>query len=178
MSIYKQAYDLSPIDLHKYPVWEYLLEDIGLPNQDERTVRPYLSSQPDPSQAMLIVRTTFHLANGKKLMGFIKPVLLKVHPLWGEPIIPIDHFPVVVTDKGQVVFHYGTRKPNEKEKAHDYMLLGYTSQEVFPITYASDIEIKGCILGGVINGFTYFDENQKGFKRIIRLKSSDIRVVT
>lgn len=178
MSEYKQAYELNLADLQKYPIWEYVLEDIGLPGQDERTVRPHLSFPPDPSEAMLIVRSTFNLANGRKMGGFIKPIQIRRHPRWGEPLIPVDHFPVIVTDRGQVVFHYGTRKPGDEEIAHDYILLGYTSHEVFPIIYGSDIEIKDCILEGIIKGFMYFDESQKGFEHVIRLKPSDIQIVT
>ena len=178
MSIYKQAYDLNLADLEKHPIWEYILEDLGLPGQDERTVMPYLSSPPDPSHKMLIVRTTFTLAIGEKLKGIIKPIQLKRHPRWGEPIIPLDHFPVIVTDRGQVVFHYGSRKPDAEEIAHDYMLLGYKPQEVFPITYVSDIQIKDCILGGVIKGFMYLNESQKGFEHLLRLEPSDIQVIT
>jgi hypothetical protein len=178
MNVYKQAYDLSLADIQKYPVWEYILEDLGLPGQDERTVRPYLSTPLDTNRTMLIVRTTFKLANGKKMEGFIKPIQYKQHPRWGEPLIPIDHFPVIITDRGQVVFHYGTRKPDNEEIDHNYILLGFKSQEVFPIAYVSDIKIKDCILEGVINGFMYFEENQKGFGQMINMKPSDIHIVT
>ena len=174
---YKQAYDLTLVDLQKYPVWAYILEDIGLPGQDERTVTPYLSFSPDPSHRMLIVRTTFIFVNGCNFKGIIKPVRLNRHPRWGDPLIPVDHSPVIVTERGQVIFHYGTRKPDEEEISHDYVLLGFTSKEIFPINYTSDIQIKDCILDGVINGFMYFDEAKKGFENIIRLKPSDIQVV-
>lgn len=178
MNIYKQVYDLNLTDLQKYPVWEYVLEDIGLPEQTYSTVRPYLSSLPDIRHTMLIVRTTFILANGRKLMGIIKPIQLGKDPHWGEPLIPVDHFPVIVTDNGQVVFHYGTRKPEAEEIAHNYKLLRYSSHEVFPITYRSDIEIEDCILRGAINGFMYLDNSKKGFDQIIRLKPTDIQLVT
>ncbi|HLA97891.1 MAG TPA: hypothetical protein VJL34_05520 [Anaerolineales bacterium] len=174
MSEHKQAYDLTLADLHEYPVWEYILEDIGLPGQNERTVRPYKDSFPlDPSRAFVIVRTVFNLANGRQMIGFIKPVTDK-QPRLMEPLIPVDHFPVIVTDTGQVVFCYGKSRPDPEEIAQNYELLGCTPKYVFPITYKSDVEVIDSILEGSINGFMYFDEDQQD---LFHLKPSDIKVI-
>jgi hypothetical protein len=37
--IRKQVYELLPIDLESFPIWEHALDEEGVPSQDEATVR-------------------------------------------------------------------------------------------------------------------------------------------
>ncbi len=175
MQIHKQIYELNLADLLQYPSWEYIISEEGIPGQSMSTVRPYLASPPlNPNLAYIIVKTSFHLANGVTLKGFIKPIVVGKHGLM-EPLAPVDHFPVIIAETGQVVFCYGQYKPDLEEIAQNYRILGYRPGDVFPIEYTSDIEVSNSIVEGILEGFIYFDEKQTDF---FHLKPSDIRTIT
>jgi hypothetical protein len=174
MSIRRQDYRLTLVDLIQNPAWEYALDEEGLEGQDERTVRPYHDSPPlDPEKAYFIVRARFHLADDTQMLGYIKPIELSGSRFM-NPVIPVDMNPVIVTELGQVTFWYGALKPETERISQNYRLLNKKPSEVFPIEFAADIEILDSITAGTLEGFLYCDNAVKDF---FKLKSTDIRAV-
>ncbi len=174
MSIRRQDYRLTQVDLTQYPAWEYALDEEGLEGQDERTVRPYHASPPlDLKKAYFIVRARFHLADGTQMVGYIKPIKLSGSGFM-DPVIPVDMNPVIVTEQGQVTFWYGALKPEIEHISQNYRLLNKKPSEVFPIGFAADIEVLDSITVGTLEGFLYCDNAVKDF---FELKSTDIREV-
>lgn len=88
---------------------------------------------------------------------------------------PIDLFPVILTEKGPVIFWYGTDKPNDQEIIENYSLLGKKPEEVFPITFQSDVDIINGVSEGVLDGFLYCVENE--VEDFFHMKESDIKAV-
>jgi hypothetical protein len=174
MRIHKQDYDLTAADLAQYPVWEYALDEETNEGQDSRTVRPYTMLVPlDPRQSRFIVRATFHLADGTKMTGYIKPIILDEIGLM-KPLVPIDMHPIIVTERERVTFWYAASKPDRDEIEQNYVRLNKGPSEVFPIKFAADIEVVDSITEGSLEGFLYCDEGVKDF---FHLQPTDIRVV-
>ena len=120
METRKQLFDLTLQDIMQYPCWEYALDEEDIEGQDEQTVRPYLSSPPfDPNNAYLVVRASFRLSDGTVLKGIIKPIQLDGSIM--KPLIPIDLFPVILTDRGRVDFWYGMTRPALNEINANYL---------------------------------------------------------
>jgi hypothetical protein len=174
MRIRKQDYELNLLDLRQFPVWEYALDEEQDKGQDERTVRPYLaSSSVDPHKAYLIVRASFHLIDNTQMVGYIRPVRLS-GPKFMAPVVPVDMNPVIVTEKGQVVFWYGASKPDSEEISQNYHLLKKKPSNVFPIRFVSDVEVMDSIAEGTLEGFLYCNENVQDF---FDLKLTDIQII-
>ena len=71
MKIRKQVYDLAVSDLENHPIWEFALDEEGEDGQDEATVRPWEGGEPlNPADGMFVVRATFELADGTRLVGY------------------------------------------------------------------------------------------------------------
>lgn len=174
MRIRKQDYELGLDDLTQFPAWEYALDEEEVEDQNERTVRPYHAFSPlDPHQAYFIVRASFYLADGTQMKGYIKPIVLSEERL-AEPVVPIDLHPIIITEKGRVVFWYGVSKPDPQRILRNYHVLDKQPSEVFPIKFTSDIEILDSIVGGTLEGFLYCDASVQDF---FNLKPTDIKVV-
>ena len=143
MKIRKQVYELTTEDLTSHPVWEFALDEEGEEGQDEATVRPRQTSAAlDPSDGMYIVRARFTLADGTTLTGYITPC--------ANPADLGTVQPQIVTTNGQVGFWFGLA-PTDIQQC--YAKLGKTSQQVFPIAFAADIEISGGRFTGTIPAF-------------------------
>jgi hypothetical protein len=157
----------------QFPVWEYALDEEQDRGQDERTVRPYRASPPlDPNEAYFILRASFHLSDGTHMMGYIRPVRLSGSKLM-DPVIPVDTNPVIVTEEGQVAFWYGASRPDSEAIFQSYRLLKKRPSEVFPIRFASDVEVLDSFTEGTLEGFLYCNEKVKDF---FHLRAIDIKV--
>ena len=100
----KQENKLTAEDLIEYPVWEYALNEEDKSGQNEKTVRPYLTSPPLVMRDLyLIVRADFTLSCGIAYIGYIKPVKIGDKRLM-EPLLPYDMNPVILTAHGPVFF--------------------------------------------------------------------------
>lgn len=174
MRIRKRDYELNLADLMQFPAWEYALDEEEVAGQDERTVKPYLASPPlDPHGAYFIVRASFHLADGTQMMGYIRPITLSGSELT-KPVVPADMNPIIITEQGQVAFWYGALKPGPEEISQNYRMLNKKPSEVFPIKFASDVEVLDSVVAGTLEGFLYCEENVQDF---FSLKPTDIKVV-
>ena len=172
MKIRKQEDNLTTIDLIKFPVWEYALDEEQVEDQNEKTLSPYIKS-PAHNQTSLLVRATFELANGIVHVGYIKPLEKGENKLM-HPLLPYDLTPVIVTDQGHVAFCYGIYKPDAATLLENYKRLGKESDNVFPIKFKADIYIRNSVSDGVLEGFLYFEQNPQNY---FRLKSSDMKFV-
>jgi hypothetical protein len=149
----KQVYDLTIEDLKRHSVWEFALDEEGDGGQDEATVRPYELTGPlDPSDGMFIVRAQLILADGTKLCGYLTP------PETGDSSLGSIH-PVVVVDGGQVPFWYAVVAPGPADIAANYARLDRSSaSEIFPISFASDVELLGGAVSGELPGFLVLED--------------------
>jgi hypothetical protein len=174
MQIRKQDNNLTITDLMQYPVWEYTLDEEVVQDQNEKTLRP-LSNVAPPSRdnVYFLVRAIFTLVNRTTQVGFIKPIKKGDDKLM-LPLLPYDLNPVIVTERGHVHFCYGVFKPDEATISRNYELLGYDSENIFPIKFRSDIEVGNSYAEGVLNGFLYFDQDKNNFFKLI---STDIKLV-
>jgi hypothetical protein len=151
-------------DFEQFPVWEHALDEETEEGQDEATVRPHEYIPPlDPAEGMFAVRTQFTLADGTEVMGYVTPqppgldeLFPDTHPLAGLQ-------PVIVLDKGQVMFWHGIMAPDSENISSMYEMLGKTEGEIFPLSYQTDVELKHGQVQGTITGFLYIAEEKKGF---------------
>ncbi len=150
MQVRKQVYELTPDDLTSFPVWEFCLDEEGVEGQDEATVRPYEKPGPvDPASGMFAVKAIFTLADGTEFTGYLTPP----EQADREDIGIIQ--PIIVTDKGQLMFWNGLLKPTKAILDENYGLLEKSASEVFPVRYRSAVELEGGAVEGTIGGFLY-----------------------
>lgn len=161
----KQVYDLTAADLQAHPVWEHCLDEEGLPNQDEATVRPYDDSGGKPLEhdGLLVVRATLTLANGTRFPGYLYYVP-EMPAAAGTRYGPLaDLQPQLITPEGQVMFWYGAVAPTAEALAQVYRKLGARAAGVFPVRYGSDVPLATGPITGEIPGFEYIAEKRKGW---------------
>jgi hypothetical protein len=79
--------------------------------------------------------------------------------------------PILISKEWKIDFRYGTKKPDSDEIANNYKIIGKKHNEVFPIIFRSDVEVRNSLTEGVIEGFMYFDQNLIDF---FNIQSSDI----
>jgi hypothetical protein len=157
----KQVYDLTGADLEAHPVWEHCLDEEGLPDQDEATVRPYdTGGKPLEYAGMLVVRATLTLANGSPFAGYLYHVPDVPDSSYG-PLANLQ--PQIVTPEGQVMFWYGMVAPTREVMAEVYRKLGAGAAGVFPVRYASDVPLATGPISGELAGFYYLVDKRKGW---------------
>jgi hypothetical protein len=150
MKIRKQVYELGCTDLTRCAVWEFALDEETEAGQDEATVRPWEGTEPlDPADGMFVIRAAFVLADGTEHMGYLTP------PARGDASIGTIQ-PIIVTDKGQVVFWRGVMAPASEAIRSAYGQLGRTAEEVFPCRYVSAVTLKSGPVAGSVNGFMHY----------------------
>jgi hypothetical protein len=161
--IRKQVYDLTPEDLDRYAVWEFALDEEGEEGQDEATVRPYEADGPlDPDAGMFIVRARLLLADGTRVVGYLTP------PVQGDSGLGTLQ-PAVVMGEGQVSFWCGTLAPEPAHIAASYARLGKSSaSEVFPLRFASDVDLVGKPITGELPGFLVLEDFKTMKTRIVK----------
>jgi hypothetical protein len=161
MKIRKQIYELTLDDLSKFPVWEFAWDEEGVEGQDEATVRPYEASGAlDPSDGMFVVRAAFTLADGSKMQGCLTP-----------PVQCDDGLgrlqPVIVTERGQVLFWHGVLAPDAQSLAQSYESLGRDAASVFPLQVTSDVELVGGPVCSTVPGFMVLEDFRTGKTRAV-----------
>jgi hypothetical protein len=152
----KQVYDLTVADLEAHPVWEHCLDEEGLPDQDEDTVRPYpTGGKPLAYDGMLVARARLTLANGTRFTGYLYYVP-ELPPGAATSYGPLaDLQPRIITPEGQVMFWYGGVAPGAELLAEAYRKLGARAGGVFPVRFACDLPLETGPLSGEIPGFQY-----------------------
>jgi hypothetical protein len=151
MRIRKQVYELTVEDLDLHPVWEFALDEEGEEGQDEATVRPQSVAGPvDPANGMVVVRARFTLADGTSMAGYVTP-----QRPYADDLGTIQ--PQIITQQGQVPFWCGAFKPTTETLVQNYRRLDRTAEKVFPVHFASEVEIVGGPVTGILNGFLYME---------------------
>ena len=161
MKIRKQVYELTVDDLRKLPVWEFALDEEGKEGQDEATVRPCeLSGAIDPLDGPFIVRTVFTLADGTQMHGCMT-----------TPTSDDDGLdtlqPVLISERGQVLFWHGVIAPDAQSLAQSYEKLGRDAARAFPIHVVSDVELVGGPVQATIPGFLVLEDWKTGKTRAV-----------
>jgi hypothetical protein len=142
-AVRKQAGDLRPADLERFPIWEFAIDEEGLPGQDEETVRPRPDlDRGDPSEGLLLVRAEFVAADGTAFTGFVTPAT--------EPRIS-ELQPTIVTDGGHVTFWFGIVPPRPGQIESSYRLLGKDAGTLFPLRFTSGEQ------SGEVEGFQHYE---------------------
>jgi hypothetical protein len=144
----KRVNELTAADLSSFAVWEFALDDEGEEGQDETTVRPVtLRGKLDPSDGMFVVRARFVLADGTSMRGYLTPSAQAMSDLGTLQ-------PVIITERGQVLFWHGTLAPSLDELVESYARLGGRSAaQVFPIRFESDVSMLGGPIHAELRGF-------------------------
>ena len=148
-SLRRQVYELTISDLALCPSWQFVPDEEGLPDQDEATVRPYLRTPADPGDGDMVVRARFTLSDGTQLTGYVYPPPPNVS--WDLGLLQ----PVMVVDQGQIPVWFGMFPPPEGEFQRLLRTLGKTMEQVFPLTYESDVDLVGAPVNGVVDGFSF-----------------------
>ena len=145
MRIRKQVYHLTRLDLKDYPLWEFCLDEEGLPGQDEATVKPSEDREvPAYSSGAYIVAADFVFSDGSPAEGYIYS---------GEPEDFACTTPHIFVSDGDVSFWFGRRAPKPEVIASVYEKLGKDPSRVFPIRYRKRVPVNGSLMNGTIRGF-------------------------
>jgi len=159
--IRKQVYELTLYDISRFPIWEFALDEEGENGQDELTVRPYFfSGSLDLNKGIFIVKADFKLADDTLMVGYITPPEKSDKSLGSIQ-------PVIITEKGQVSFWKGNKKPSNKLISESYKHLGKQKNNVFPIHFKSSLSISTINIEGVIRGFLFFEKSPDSAIEII-----------
>jgi hypothetical protein len=113
----------------------------------------------DPSDGMFVVRTSFTLADGSQMQGYLTPPAQ-----CGDSLGTLQ--PIIVTDHGHVGFWCGIRSPSPEQLAHLYQLLGRDAGRVFPLRFESQVELVGGPVGGSISGFMVKDLETRNVRTV------------
>jgi len=157
MKIRKQVYELTVDDLMEFPVWEFALDEEGEEGQDEATVRPSTAPLPlDCSEAMCIVRALFSLADGTRHIGYLTP---------GHAADDLGAIqPLIITPHGHVIFWMGAARD---DTGPFYEKLEKRAEQIFPITFKSDVPLVGGVVFGSIPGFLHLTDWKSGRVEIV-----------
>lgn len=162
MKVRKQVYDLTLSNLQQNPVWEFALDEEGNEGQDEATVRPYkYKGILNPSEGMFIVRASFTLADGTVMQGYLTP------PPQNDKTLGVVQ-PVIITERGQVLFWCGVIAPSEERIAQSYTVLGKSAECVFPLAFESAVPLVGGEIKGSIPGFLILEDFRSGKTRVVQ----------
>jgi hypothetical protein len=160
--IRKQAYQLTPEDMVRFPVWEFALDEEGAPDQDEATVRPVQSDGPiDPSLGTFLVKASFVLADGTAFVGYVTP------SSGAGAADTVD--PIILSASGPIFFWCGIIAPTPDEISESYKRLNKNAAaEVFPIRFCADVSLVNGPLSGQVPGFLVMDDTKANGIRILK----------
>ena len=153
--LYKQIDELTIADFEIYPIWEFVREED--PNsKDECTIKGNFENF-DTLEDSFFVKAKFILNDETVLSGYVTP---KSGLSSSQPVILIE-------DR-RILFWHGTMKPTQNDLLEFYKILNKKAENVFPITWKTEIEV-GDVKTGVIEGFGYYNDVMDVFDDIIQL---------
>jgi len=128
---------------------------------------------PISGNMFLVARTRFELADGTQLLGHCQP---SPNPFRPDDYKPAWLRPCILTSAGPIPLWLGGRvwkdgrgrnrgeEPTQDELAGLYALLGRAADEVFPATFAADIELpEGFVSSGHVPAFGYMRRTEFAF---------------
>jgi hypothetical protein len=153
-TVRRQVYELTLSDLDQFPVWEFAQDEETVEEQDEATVRPYSKVPVDPSDGLQVIRATFTLADGTKLIGFVSST---------PPTLQSDissQQPVILLEKVHILLYFGIFRPDAAKIDSYLYALGKSAAEVFPLRYKTEIDVIGGCIEGAVAGFSYLKDGE------------------
>jgi hypothetical protein len=158
----KQFRSLELADFEKYPVWvnchviDY--DEPWYDETDEESFRPWAGNTPvDPNSAMFLVKSTFVLADGTVLDGFITPAS-DTNSDTAKVLGVIQ--PCIFTPSGKVIqFWFGSTPFSDEDLKNIYCSLERASKVLFPIKFEAAPGLAKGIISGAIHGFYYIEKN-------------------
>jgi hypothetical protein len=106
------------------------------------------------------VRAAFTLADGSKMQGYLTPA---VRGNAGLGMLQ----PIIVTERGQVMFWCGLLAPDAQSLAQRYEMLGRDAARVFPLQVTSDVELVGGPVRATVPGLIVLADFRTGRTRIV-----------
>lgn len=162
-SIRKQVDELNAEDFHKYPLWEYCLDEEGVDGQDECTVRPVVGlSSVSSFEFFGVIAVTLKLANGKEFLGTFTLAAgsyeeaasydaslrlgRKAQSFIAEPL-PTGYNQIIYADAETLEFRIGRKRVLSEDKTRVlidfvYKVLGTTADGMWPITVTPRVPIR------------------------------------
>lgn len=126
-------YHLSLDDLSDIPIWEYALDEEGMPGQDEATVKPRPDlSAVDPSEGSFVVHTMFESASGATFRGYSQPA--------ASPDLGLIQ-PTIIAKGSHIHFWFGIIRPRGRHIERSYQLLEMSPDDLFPVRFESLVDI-------------------------------------
>ena len=148
-AVRKQVYELRPEDFATASIWEFALDEEGVPGQDEATVKPRPElARADPDEGLFVILAEFVSVDDTRFDGYVTPQH-EANIGWIQPTI--------VTAQGQVGFWLGGFPPQPGALDEAYATLGKTASELFPIRYRPVVGHGGVPLDGEIQGFMHLE---------------------
>lgn len=132
------------------------MDEEGEEGQDEATVRPYSVVGPaNSAEGTLVVRASFTLADGTIMLGCVTPPSPEFSGLGTIQ-------PQIITPDGPVSFWYDVLELTREVLARNYEILGRKADRIFPVPFASEVEVIGEPVTGILNAFLYMEmENER-----------------
>jgi hypothetical protein len=110
---------------------------------------------------MFVVRAHLTLSDGTRMRGYLTP------PVQGDSSLGSIQ-PIAVTPDGQVLFWCGMIVPEPRYISESYQRLGKSSAaQVFPIQFASDVQLVGGPVVGELPGFLFLEDFQTMRTRVL-----------
>src|SRR5438309_6941680 len=151
-AIRKQVTELGAADLQQCPVWEFALDEEGLEEQDEETVRPRPDvGRVDPRDGLYGVRAAFTAADGAEFGGFVSPHADR----------HVGHVqPTIVAGDTHIRFWFGIVPPTRSVLDSSYDALGKDGTELFPLSYRALVETVAVEAEGTLGGFMHYADGR------------------
>jgi hypothetical protein len=156
----KQAWDLSPADFQRHPVWigvhgidesEWWYE-----KTDEATYRPWLGSLPvSPDEGDLRVHATMELLNGSRHEGYVSPVSMNSNTSQDleESSLIACQSPAIFVGNKRFDFWGGMPGIPSAERRAFYSAVGLSSETAFPLRFAAKPGLTSGVVEGAVLGF-------------------------
>jgi hypothetical protein len=160
----RQFGDLTADDFIRHPVWvQCHVIDYDEPwyeETTEETFRPWPGSLPaGPSDGMLLVHSTFVLADGTELGGFITPAFGRGKVRDSDLGIVQPH--MFLPSGSMASFWGGIRPFSDEAKAAFYAQIGEGHAALFPIGFRADPGLTTGRQEGKIKGFYAIGRGRK-----------------
>jgi len=161
MRIRKQVYELTLDDLKRSPIWEFCPDEVGMPGQDEATVKPRPDlTVADPGIGLTVAYTVFVASDGTQFLGYCYTC--------NENDLSLIQ-PVIVTNHGQVAFWFGMIEPTRAQLDEAYAKLKKDKAALFPLRFQSSF-VGNAVQSGTIPAFLCYTKEKQAKRTLKAIK--------